>query len=98
MRRHVTRVETTLPADDILDTAGTGGAPKTFNVSTAALVAAGAGINVAKHGNRSRRGRGSAEDGNRSVTTWSRHRNTGTLPREGRFVFASRFIIRRRGM
>lgn len=62
MRRHVTRVETTLPADDILDTAGTGGAPKTFNVSTAAaLVAAGAGINVAKHGNRSRTGRGSAE-------------------------------------
>ena len=62
MRRHVTRVESDLPADEILDTAGTGGAPKTFNVSTAAaLVAAGAGVNVAKHGNRSRTGRGSAE-------------------------------------
>ena len=62
MRRHVTKVESSLPADEILDTAGTGGAPKTFNVSTAAaLVAAGAGVNVAKHGNRSRTGRGSAE-------------------------------------
>ena len=42
--------------------AGTGGAPKTFNVSTlAAVVAAAAGAKVAKHGNRSRTGRGSAE-------------------------------------
>jgi anthranilate phosphoribosyltransferase len=46
----------------LLDTAGTGGAPKTFNVSTAAaIVAAASGIPVAKHGNRSRTGRGSAE-------------------------------------
>ncbi|MFG0252213.1 MAG: anthranilate phosphoribosyltransferase, partial [Phycisphaerales bacterium JB038] len=45
-----------------IDTCGTGGAPKTFNVSTAAaLIAAAAGANVAKHGNRSRTGRGSAE-------------------------------------
>ncbi len=70
MRAHVTRV----PAPElgspfvILDTCGTGGAPKTFNVSTAAaIIAAAAGehvsprVLVAKHGNRSRTGRGSAE-------------------------------------
>ena len=45
-----------------LDTCGTGGAPKTFNVSTAAgIVLAACGVKIAKHGNRSRTGRGSAE-------------------------------------
>jgi anthranilate phosphoribosyltransferase len=52
MRRFATPVDA--GRDDLIDTAGTGGGPQTFNVSTtAALIAAGAGCAVAKHGNRS---------------------------------------------
>jgi len=75
MRRHVAPVPTseaimmargrTGVDPIIIDTCGTGGAPKTFNVSTvAAVVTAAAGygrVLVAKHGGRSRTGRGSAE-------------------------------------
>jgi len=62
MRRHVDAVHSSHDPGAIVDTAGTGGAPKTFNVSTAAaIVAAAAGAIVAKHGNKSRTGRGSAE-------------------------------------
>ena len=52
MRSLAAHVEIDEP--DLLDTAGTGGGPTTFNISTtAALIAAGAGCKVAKHGNRS---------------------------------------------
>lgn len=62
MRARVERVPCRTDPRSIVDTAGTGGAPKSFNVSTAAaIVAAAAGAKVAKHGNRSRTGRGSAE-------------------------------------
>ncbi|HEY2317588.1 MAG TPA: anthranilate phosphoribosyltransferase [Solirubrobacteraceae bacterium] len=53
----------TVDRDRLLDTAGTGGGRRTFNVSTtAALIAAGAGCTVAKHGNRSATGLSGSAD------------------------------------
>ena len=53
MRKMATKVNTN--AENIVDTCGTGGdSTNTFNISTtSAFVAAGAGVTVAKHGNRS---------------------------------------------
>jgi anthranilate phosphoribosyltransferase len=61
MRQLAAHVEIDKP--DLLDTAGTGGGPTTFNISTtAALIAAGAGCSVAKHGNRSATSRSGSAD------------------------------------
>jgi anthranilate phosphoribosyltransferase len=61
MRSHAAPVA--VARDDLLDTAGTGGGRRTFNVSTtAALIAAGAGCAVAKHGNRSATGLSGSAD------------------------------------
>ena len=61
MRELAAEVE--VDPEGLVDTAGTGGGPTTYNVSTtAALIAAGAGCRVAKHGNRSATSRcGSAD-------------------------------------
>jgi anthranilate phosphoribosyltransferase len=61
MRNLATHVE--IGDKTMVDTAGTGGGPSTFNISTtAALIAAGAGCCVAKHGNRSATSRSGSAD------------------------------------
>jgi len=61
MRRFATLVDA--GRGDLVDTAGTGGGRPSFNVSTtAALIAAGAGCAMAKHGNRTATGLSGSAD------------------------------------
>lgn len=69
MRQFLTPVSIpeSIDPQTVIDTCGTGGAPKTFNISTASAIIVASCVNlpvrlrVAKHGGRSRSGRGSAE-------------------------------------
>ena len=61
MRRKASFIDTGM--SNVLDIVGTGGdAAGTFNISTACFVAAGAGVTIAKHGNRAVSGKSGSAD------------------------------------